>query len=272
MPDVIAQLRQLGGPAVAPSPEVHRAGLRRLQREIDRESRPRRQRRLGLIGAAVSTAVAAVAALALMPSSGPGAQQVLERAAAAVSADRPEILAANVDSAYGAKRIWVRQVPGRGTVEFRMLSANGDELVSYPSAGRLPFTTEEYIAADRRLKVEPGTQSSAFPEIFAASDLLRRAQAGQGEIKLSETTVSGRPAYELRWNEDTSRTPNRVTIEQALWVDRETYAPLRFSEHSFGTDVAGKPVDETDTTTISGFRRLPDSPQNRALLKMSPHP
>jgi hypothetical protein len=144
--------------------------------------------------------------------------------------------------------------------------------VSYPSAGQLPFTTEEYSAADHRLKVEPGTQTTASPEVFAARGLLRRAQAGHGEIKLSETTASGRPAYELRWNEDTSRTPNQVTIEQTLWVDRETYVPLRFSEHSFGEDFAGRPLDETDTTTITGFRRLPDTPQNRAQLEMSRHP
>src|SRR5690349_4025194 len=272
MPDVIAQLRELGGAAVAPSPEDQHAGLRRLQREIERETRPRRNRRLGLIGAAAAASLAALAALALMPSGGPGAREVLDRAAAAVSPDHPEILAADIQSRYGAWRIWVRQVPGRGTVEFRSLKSNGDELVSYPSGGRLPFTTEEYTAADNRLKVQPETQTSAFPEIFAARDLLRRAQAGEAEIELRETTVSGRPAYELRWNEDTSRTANKVTIQQTLLVDRETYAPLRVSEHSFGTDVAGRPLDETDTTTISGFKRLPDTPENRAQLNMSPHP
>jgi hypothetical protein len=277
MPDVIAQLRQLGGPALAPSPEAHRAGLQRLQREIDRELRPPRARRLGvLVPAAAVAALGIAVAVALVPSNGPGAQQVLERAAAAVSADQPEILTADIQSRYGARSIWVRQVPGRGTVEVRWLDADGDETVSHPTAdpapGEWPFTTEEYSAADHRLSVQRGTQASASPEIFSARELLRRARSGAGEIELSQTTVNGRSAYELRWKADTSRTRNPVTIEQTLWVDRDTYAPLRYSEHSFGTDAAGKPLDETDTTVITGFRRLPDTPANRGLLAMSPHP
>ena len=57
-----------------------------------------------------------------------------------------------------------------------------------------------------------------------------------------------------------------------LLVDKETYAPLQFSDHSFGRDVDGKPFDETLTETVDDFQRLPDTPESRALLDMSAHP
>ena len=54
-----------------------------------------------------------------------------------------------------------------------------------------------------------------------------------------------------------------------LWVDRETYVPLRFADHSYGRDVENKPFDETTTETVSAFERLPDTPENRRLLQLN---
>jgi hypothetical protein len=84
--------------------------------------------------------------------------------------------------------------------------------------------------------------------------------------------MNGRPAYKLTWNEDTSRAPNHVTVELALWIDRDTYAPLQYTDHDYGTDTQGRPVDQTYKATISNFDRLPDTAANRELLKMRPHP
>src|SRR4051794_32476014 len=138
MPDLIEDLRTLGGPDQAPSEEAARLGLARLQRQIDLELRPasparrRRGPALGL-AAAATIAVALAAAAALAPAGGPGARTVLERAAAAVRAAEPVILTADIHGRqlrgsdpdpiadYGTNRVWVRRVPGRGTQEFRSL-------------------------------------------------------------------------------------------------------------------------------------------------------
>jgi len=294
VPDLLDDLRRLGGPDRAPSEEARRLTLRRLQREIDAElagtairRRPRLRPRV-IAGAAAALAVGAAAVSALAPSSGPGAQEILERAAAAVGAgDRPEILVADiraeqlagseVSGSYGTTRIWVRQVPGHGTPEFRSLQLAGahagNELVSFPSPGTaLPFTSEEYSAADDRIVVRPGTRSAMTPELFEARTLLARARRGDEVALDDKATVDGRPAYKLTWHEDTSRAPNDVTVEVTLWIDRDTYAPLRFTDHDSGTDAQGRPLDQTYRATILNFERLPDTAANRELLEMRPHP
>jgi hypothetical protein len=55
-----------------------------------------------------------------------------------------------------------------------------------------------------------------------------------------------------------------------LWIDRETYAPLRFTDHGEGRNADG-PYDTTFTETVLRFERLPDTPANRRLLEMGPH-
>jgi hypothetical protein len=298
MPDLLDDLRRLGGPDRPPPDSARRHALARLQRELDLEpaaTRPARLR-LGLVtGIAAGVAVAVAAGSALMPSHGPGAREVLQRAVAAVSPDRTEIVVADIQaqqlqgshvvSSYGTRRVWARQVPGQGTREFRLLQltdATGsaarkdDESVSYPSPSsaadaRLPFDTEEYSATSNRVVVSTGVQSNIGPELFQARVLLAKARDGDG-VKLNDATVNGRPAYRLTWTEDTSRAPNDVTVELTLWVDRETYAPLRYTDHSHGTDAQGQPLDQTYKATISGFEQLPDTAANRKQLEMSPHP
>ena len=53
-----------------------------------------------------------------------------------------------------------------------------------------------------------------------------------------------------------------------MWIDKETYEPLRFVDHSFGKDAEGKPFDQTYTEDIVEFETLPDTPANRRLLAL----
>jgi hypothetical protein len=300
MPDLLDDLRRLGGPDRSPPDAARQYALARLQRELDHELEPavRRHARLRLLlvaGTAAGVAVAVAAGAALMPSHGPGAREILQRAAAAVSPDRTEIVVADIQAqqlagadvvaSYGTRRVWARQVPGQGTREFRSLqltdgvgsvARKDDELASHPSAGSepdalLPFVTEEYSAANRRIVVSAGVQSNIGPELFEARALLAKARAGN-HVQVNDSTVNGRPAYQLSWTEDTSRAPNDVTVELTLWVDRETYAPLQYTDHTDGISPQGRPLDETYKATISRFDHLPDTAANREQLKLSAHP
>ena len=47
---------------------------------------------------------------------------------------------------------------------------------------------------------------------------------------------------------------------------KETYEPLRFTDHSWGDDVEGRPFNETFTETVLEFETLPDTAANRKLL------
>lgn len=286
MPDLIDDLRALRGPDQPPSAQARRLGLTRLQRQIDRElgapTATRRRRRPALLAGAVTALAGALAVgAALIPTGGLGTRTILERAAAAVTPDQPEILTADIHGEqlqgtrttgdYGTTRVWIRRLPGRDTQEFRSLALDsGDETASYPAgSGPLPFTTETYTAADHRLTVSPETKTEMAPELFQARTLLAKARAGQ-DVELDQhADVDGRPAYKLTWTDESSR---RVSIEMTLWIDRETYAPLQFTDHSRGLDVDGQPVDETYKATIANFRQLPDTPGNRRLLRMSAHP
>lgn len=307
MPDLVDDLRRLAGPDRPPTDHARALALTRLREEIDRERAAgraapvRSRRRRPAIAAAVATTAALLAAgAALVPSRGPGARAILERAAAAVSPDETEILTADVHgwqlegaspapvADYGTVRVWARRVPGAGTREFRSLTLasasepgggrqRGDETASAPAAGApvdasaASFTTEDYDATHDRLTVTPGMKSEVTPELFEARALLARARAGTA-VHVADAVVGGRAAYALTWREDTSRLPNPISVEMTLWIDRETYAPLQFADHDQGIGAAGRPVDQTYKASIAGFRRLSDTPANRALLRMGPHP
>ena len=53
-----------------------------------------------------------------------------------------------------------------------------------------------------------------------------------------------------------------------MWIDKETYEPLRFTDHSFGKDSEGKPFDQTYTEDIVEFDTLPVTPENLRLLAL----
>jgi hypothetical protein len=244
---------------------------------------PRRRRRRLLAIPAVGVA-AVIAAVTVLPASAPQASEIIGRASAAIDAGTGEILYAQTTSSsrstdgslqdYGTLRTWVRRAPGDPGPAMRTLQVSGTgdgpagtEEVSRPGPGH--GVLERYSPATGQTRSETGAQ--AVPgEIFRAGALLRTAQAGGGVKLAGETTLNGRPAYVLRWNER-SGPPYWPAIELTLWVDRETYAPLQFTDHSSGRDVTGAPFDQTLTQTVQAFERLPDTAGNRALLQMSPH-
>jgi hypothetical protein len=81
-------------------------------------------------------------------------------------------------------------------------------------------------------------------------------------VQLSDD--DSRNAYVLTWVEHMGA----VKIKHRLWLDKDSYAPLRFTDHSSGKDYKGRPFDQTYVETIDDFQRLPDTPENRKLLEL----
>ncbi|HWK29328.1 MAG TPA: hypothetical protein VNS09_22385 [Solirubrobacter sp.] len=218
--------------------------------------RPRRRRRW----LAVPALGTVVAALVLVPSSAPGASEILRRASVAVgdgilyAQSTAELRAADgeVDH-YGTRRVWVR-----GDDAMRWVDDQGNEDVYAKGAG-----TAHRDGRTGEVEREPDA-SMVAGDIFRSVALLQSARAGDAVTLEGETTVDGRPAYVLRWTEQRGG----PAIEQKLWIDRETYAPLRYTDHSRGRDVSGKPFDQTYVETVQEFRTLPDTPENRRLLEL----
>jgi outer membrane lipoprotein-sorting protein len=232
---------------------------------LDAPPAPRRRRRRLLALPAVGAVLAAVV---LVPSSAPQAREIVRRASAVVNPDAGILYARSaaenrhadgtVDS-YGTRRVWVH-----GTTAMRWLEDNGDEEVYAKGEGTTRFDPKTG-------KATRYADVTMVPNnIFRASGLLTAARAGK-DIKLAgEETIDGRKAYVLRW-EDNHGLPDTLHIELTLWVDQETYAPLRYTDHSWGLDASGKPFDQTYFETVQDFQTLPDTPENRKLLEMGPH-
>jgi hypothetical protein len=212
---------------------------------------PRRRRRL----LALPAVGAILAALVLVPTSAPQASEILRNAVDAVAVDDGGILYARSEvDGYGTREVWVL-----GDRAMRWLEADGDEEVFAAGEGTTRRDTAGRTTTDRDVRMVPS-------EVFRARGLLE--SAGRDVELEGEATVRGRPAYVLRWNEK-SGPPHWPTIEMTLWVDKETYAPLRFTDHSWGKAADGKPFDTTYSEDILEFKTLPDTPENRRLLELS---
>ena len=228
---------------------------------LDPPRRPGSRKRL----LAFPAAVAIIAALVLTPASAPQASEILRLAVQAVEVDDGVILYARSESEtrtggeahrFGSRQVWVL-----GDTAMRRLREDGDQEVFKAGEG-----TSRWDAKTGKLTTDRGSRMVPT-EIFRAAGLLQSARAGK-DIELDgEATVNGRAAYVVRWNEK-SGPPHWPTIEMTLWVDKETYAPLRFSDHSYGKAVDGKPFDTTYTEDVVEFKRLPDTPENRTLLEL----
>jgi len=222
---------------------------------------PRRRRRRFL---AVPALGAVIAALVVLPNSAPQASEVLQHAVNAVAVDDGGILYARSHAEWGPtggapggtsdRQVWVQ-----GDTAMRWLDGNGDQEVFRTGEGTTRRTADGKVKTDRDMRMVP-------TEVFRASGLLEKAQSGSG-VKLEEGSLDGRDVYILGWNEP-SGPPHHPTIEMTMWIDRDTYAPVRFSDHSKGKDVEGKPFDQTYTEDILEFRTLPDTPDNRAMLAL----
>jgi outer membrane lipoprotein-sorting protein len=221
---------------------------------------PRRRRRRLL---AFPGLAAVLAAVIVLPGSAPQASEIIRRANAAIAPgdgilyakSRAERRGADgARESYGTREVWVR-----GTA-MRWLEDTGNEEVS-DGSGVARFDRRTGKVAEY-----PDMQMVAG-EIFRAGELLRSARANRNVELLDDESVGGREAYVLRWHERRGG----PTIEMTLWVDKETYEPLRFTDHSWGDDVEGRPFDETFTENVLEFETLPDTVQNRKLLLMGPH-
>jgi outer membrane lipoprotein-sorting protein len=230
---------------------------------LEPSPRPRRRRRL----LALPALGAVLAAVVLVPSSAPQAREIVRRASAAVDPSAGILYAQSaaenrntdgtVDS-YGSRRVWVH-----GTTAMRWLEDNGNEEVYARGEGTTRFDP-------RTGKVTQHRDVTMVPnDIFRASQLLSDARAGKAIKLAGEESVDGRAAYVLRWDGAEGKgLPDTVHIELTLWVDRETYAPLRYTDHSWGLDRSGKPMDQTYVETVQDFQTLPDTPANRKLLAL----
>jgi hypothetical protein len=218
---------------------------------------PRRRRRW----LAVPALGAVIAALVVLPNSAPQASEVLRHAVNAVAVDDGGILYARSNVQWGptgaapagkeAREVWVQ-----GDTAMRWLDDKGYEEVFAEGEGTTRRGPDGELKTERDVRMVPS-------EVFRARGLLERAR----NVGLEEATLDGRDVYVLRWNEP-SGPPHHPKIEMTMWVDRETYAPVRFTDHSWGKDVEGKPFDQTYREDILEFKTLPDTPENRERLKL----
>jgi hypothetical protein len=231
------------------SPEEF-AGLADFDALVLEPRRPRRRRRKWL---ALPAAGAVIAALVVVPSGAPAASEVIQRAIATMAVPSDSILyakshAERTGADYGVRQVWVY-----GGNRMRWLDEHNEEV----------YTEGEGTTRVRDGKVERFPDVSMVPnEIFRAGALLNAAKSAKG-IDLTEDGN----AYVLRWREQ-SGPPHWPDIEMTMWVDKDTYAPLKFTDHSWGKDAEGKPFDDTYTETILDFKTLPATPENLKQLDL----
>jgi hypothetical protein len=216
------------------------------------ELRPRRRRRAWLSLPALG---AVIAALVVIPSGAPAASEVLQRASETMAVPSDSILyarshARDSGADYGERQVWVY-----GDKRMRWLSDKVEDVYA-EGQGTTRF-------ADGRIKRFPDTRMVPT-EVFRAAALLQAAKAAKG-IELSEEGN----AYVVRWREK-SGPPHWPKIELAMWIDKDTYAPLKLTDHSYGLDAEGKPFDNTYTEDILEFKTLPATPENLEQLEMTP--
>jgi hypothetical protein len=195
---------------------------------------------------------AIVAALVILPSSAPQAREIIQKSALAMQVDDGILYARShaqigptggAPTWEGSRQVWVR-----GDAQMRWLDDGGDQEVFAEGHGTTRRTADGKLETDRDMRMVP-------TEIFRARALL----GWKGAVDVEETA----DAYVLRWSEN-----RYVKIDFTLWVDKDSYAPLRFTDHSSGKDYKGRPFDQTYTEEILDYKVLPDTPENRQLLEL----
>jgi hypothetical protein len=213
---------------------------------------PRRRRRRRLL--AVPALGAIVAALVILPSSAPQAKEIIQKSALALSVDDGILYARShaqigptggAPSWSGSRQVWVR-----GEEQMRWVGDDGTQEVYAKGQGTTQRRPDGTVKTGRDMRMVP-------TEIFRAQALA----SWKGTVQVEETD----DAYVLRWTET-----RYIRVDFTLWVDKDTYAPLRFTDHSSGNDYKGKPFDETYVEIVDDFQRLPDTPENRKLLDLAP--
>jgi hypothetical protein len=156
-------------------------------------------------------------------------------------------------------------------------SAQNDELITH--------TEPDFFSKDSRV----GSLSEGGPGNHVLDDLaglLARARAGAGNVHLiGETTVRDIPVYELRIDytievidlpssgavgDPTGLPTHREQMHRTVYISRDSYLPVRIVEH---IPAPGTPAGFVEPATdYIVAQRLPRTPANEALLRMSPHP
>lgn len=241
MSDVLDRVR-----AANPAREAEFAGLT----DFDALALKPRRRRKRLLSIPALGAI--VAALVLLPSSAPQAKEIIERSALALRVDDGILYARShaqigptggTPQWSGDREVWVR-----GDQQMHWLDKGGDEDVYAAGKGTTQRRADGTVHSDKDMRMVP-------TEIFRARALLQ----WKGAIDVQETD----DAYVLRWTE------NRfVKTDFTLWVDKDTYAPLRFTDHSSGNDYKGKPFDQTYIEDVQEYKVLEDTPENRQWLEL----
>jgi hypothetical protein len=101
------------------------------------------------------------------------------------------------------------------------------------------------------------------------STLLLDAQAvlrAADPADVEPARVDGRPAHRIVVTGEEE--PALPGDRDALLVDAETFAPLLLEKHSEGTAVDGKPFTYDYRERVVEQRTLPDTPENRSLLRL----
>jgi hypothetical protein len=195
---------------------------------------------------------ALVAALIVLPTSAPQASEVLRRATEAMAVPADSILyakshAVNTQVGKGGDDYGVRQVWVYGDKRMRWLDGRNDDV----------YIEGEGTTSIRDGKTLRSPEVKMVPnEVFRSGALLEAAKKADGV----ELTEDG-DAYVLRWREP-SGPPHEPAIEMTMWINKDTYAPEKFTDHSWGKDVEGKDFDQTYTETVLDFKALPATPEN----------
>jgi hypothetical protein len=220
------------------------------------------RRRRGRVRLLALPVAAAIAAVVILPAGAPQAGEIAQRATEAMAVDQGVLYAethatrTSTDGSsddYGVVRTWV--------------SPHGMRLQQVSGTSDFPAGAQEVSGGGTITRYLPDgstttLKGSGVPgEIFRASDLLEAAQSRSGV----DLVDGGGGAYELRWRVS-SGPPYFPTIEMTLWVSKDSYAPLKFTDHSWGRDYEGRPFDQTLTQVVSDFKRLDDTSENEKLV------
>ena len=156
-------------------------------------------------------------------------------------------------------------------------SAQNDELIAH----NVPGLFDKHQRAASLSEGGPGDHV-----VDDLALLLDRARAGDGNVHLiGETTVRGIAVFELRIDYTlpvvglpaggTGRHPrglpaHRARLHRTIYISRDSYLPVRIVEHiPAPATPAGFVAPVTDYVLAE---RLPRTPANERLLRMSPHP
>jgi hypothetical protein len=277
----VSLLRELRPPAdFTPNDAVLERIL--LSPPAPRGRRRRRRRPLALAGAVGLAAIAVALAPSLRTS-----PDVVARAAAALNDPETILHLRSVDAGGNTMETWqadggrkerwlyrggtgkaVESMDDWDTKTSLSYSAQNDELITH--------TEPDWWRGPIRSIGDGGVSNHVIDDLAA---LLDRARAGEGNARLvGETTVREIPVYQLRVDFDletvvlpkgftgdpTGLPKQTLHLYRTVYVARDTYLPVRIVEHW--------PDVRDSVTDYVLAERLPRTPANEQLLRMSPHP